>query len=383
MDAIGSDDQLMGATFNMRIVLVISNLIHGGAETQVIAMSRELARRGHAVAIYTLNRNNPRACELEESGVELIADQKRMKLDPAVILRLRRFLRAFRADIAHGFLYDGDLYSRVAAAGTGIPALNSERSDNYQLKPQQQVGLWLTRRLADGVVANSHAGARFAARLFRLPEGRVHVVWNGLDVDAIDSRLRVCNQDYKNEFFANDAIRVACLVGNIKPAKDYLQALAVADRLTRDNPSWRVLFVGEQLAETGGYKGEVMSAYRELELEGRAVFSGLRKDVPEIMSQCDVVFSTSRHEGFPNVVLEAMTAGTPVVSTEYSDIRRILPQSWQVVAERTSEAIASTILRAYEQRKVLIPMQRSWVEANATIQVASENLERVYREFLP
>lgn len=66
----------------MRIVLVISNLIHGGAETQVIAMSRELARRGHAVAIYTLNCDNPRAIELDGSGVELVVDQKRLKLDP-------------------------------------------------------------------------------------------------------------------------------------------------------------------------------------------------------------------------------------------------------------------------------------------------------------
>lgn len=371
----------MGMT-PMRIVLVISNLIHGGAETQVIAMSQELARRGHAVAIYTLNRNNPRAYELQGSGVELVADQKRIKLDPAVILRLRHFLRSFRADIAHGFLYDGDLYSRVAAAGTGIAALNSERSDNYQLKPQQQVGLWLTRHLADGVVANSHAGARFAARLFRLPEHAVHVVWNGLDLATIDTRLRACRQDYKTEFFASATIRLACLVGSIKPAKDYQLALAVADQLTRGALAWRVLFVGDQLEQTGGYKGRVMNAYRELGLEGRVVFAGLRTDVPEIMSQCDVVFSTSQHEGFPNVVLEAMAVGTPVVSTEYSDIRRVLPQPWQVVAERTPAAIATTILRAYEQREVLIPAQRAWVEAHASIQVAGDNLERVYREYL-
>lgn len=366
----------------MRIVLVISNLIHGGAETQVIAMSRELRRRGHAVAIYTLNSNNPRACELDGSGVELVADQKRMKLDPAVIWRLRRFLRAFGADIVHGFLYDGDLYSRVAAAATGIPALNSERNDNYRLKPQQQLGLWLTRHLTDGVVANSHAGARFAARLFRIPEARVHVVWNGVDLAAVDSRVRVCKQNYKTEFFADASIRLACLVGNIKPAKDYQLALLIADLLTRKNPAWKVLFVGDRLTEAESYSRQIMSAYRDLKLEGRVLFAGLRKDVPEIMSQCDVVFSTSQHEGFPNVVLEAMAVGTPVVSTEYSDIRRILPLPWQIVAERTPEVIASTILRAQEQREVLAPMQRAWVETHATVQLAGEDLERTYMEFL-
>lgn len=366
----------------IRVVLVVSNLIHGGAETQVIAMSKELVRRGHAVAIYTLNRSNPRSTELDGSGVVLIADQKRTKLDPAVIGRLRRFLQTFRADIAHGFLYDGDFYTRVATIATGIPALNSERDDNYRLNPQQRVGLLLTRHLAAGVVANSYAGALHAASLYgRRPEA-IDVVWNGIDLSLVASRLRAGAQDYRTHFFKNGAIRLACLVGSIKPAKDYQLALRVANELSRGGSPWRALFIGDQLPHTASYKEQVMQAYRVMGLEGRAVFAGLRSDVLEIMSQCDVVFSTSRHEGFPNVVLEAMAVGTPVVSTEYSDIRRILPQPWQVVAGRDPGALAAAIERADEERAVLAPAQREWVEVHATIQAAADNLELVYRKYL-
>lgn len=362
----------------MRIVLVGHSLIYGGAETQMIVLARELAARGHKVAIYTLEDNNPRAGELEHSGVAIVADRKRWRFDLGVILRLREYLRRFQADIVQGFLLNGNLYARLAAAGTGIPALNSERNDNYRLPLGQRIGLFLTSHLAAGVVANSHAGARFAKSLFRLSGDRVHVAWNGLDPILIDARLASSAADVKREYFASRSVKVACLVGMIRPQKDYALALRVAETLTLMNPEWRVLFVGDCLPQTSHYKDEIMRLRRKLSLEGRAVFAGLRPDVVEIVSQCDVLFSTSLYEGFPNVVLEAMAAGTPVVSTAYSDIRLILPEPWQVVENRDPSMLAEAILRAESERISLARKQRDWVEANATISRAVDRLEDIY-----
>lgn len=367
----------------MRIVIVASNLNYGGAETQIIALTRNLVQRGHAVAIYTLNRNNPRAHELDGSGVEIVADQKRMPFDPGVVWRLRRFMRRFRADIVHGFLFDGDFYSRLAAAGTEIPALNSERSDNYELNRRQQVGHALTRRLAAGVVANSHAGARFAQTMFGLPARHVHVVWNGINVDSIDARIAACRTNVRQEFFGGADVRVACLVGNIKPAKDYILALRTADRLTADQSPWRVLFVGDKLDGGDAYKTAVMREWERVNLGDRVVFAGLRRDVVEIVSQCDVLFSTSLHEGFPNVVLEAMAARTPVVSTEYSDIRKILPFGRQIVRDREPDAFAEAIVRTSHEHEETRIEQRAWVEQNATIEISAARMENVYRLYTP
>src|SRR5688572_1932172 len=103
----------------MRVLFVISDLGFHGAQNQVFELSRELARAGHEVAIYTLNADAPRAEQLKGTGVEVIVDQKRRKLDPAVLKRLRAKIRGWRADIVHGFLFDGDIYARLAAVGTG------------------------------------------------------------------------------------------------------------------------------------------------------------------------------------------------------------------------------------------------------------------------
>jgi glycosyltransferase involved in cell wall biosynthesis len=365
----------------MRILFVVNKLIFGGAETQLIALSAELSRRGHDVAIYTLQRDNPRLGEVASTGVQVIEDQKRQKLDLALLWRLRRFIRDYRPDIVQGILVDGNLHARLAAAGTGVPALNSERNDNYQWPLQHRIGVWLTRGLAAGLVANSHAGARFAQQRFKLPDANVHVVWNGIDPTAVERRASAA-VDPRVEFFGRSDIKVACLVGMIRPAKDYHLALAVAERLHAVDGSWRVLFVGDSNPQTDHYKSTVMTAAKGLVDRGLVSFAGLRKDVPAIVRHANVLFSTSIHEGFPNVVLEAMAVGTPVICTEFSDIRRILPCDWQVVGARDAAALSAAIVRADNERNDIAERQLNWVREHGTISRAADRLEATFRLYV-
>jgi len=377
----------------MRVLFIISELTLGGAQKQVVELARELVRVGHDAAIYTLNDDVPRAKELEGSGVELIVDQKRWKLDPAVIARLRGFIRRWRPDIVHGFLYDGDIYARIAAAGMGIPVLNSERSDNYTISRVQHLAHRLTRPLVHGVVANSRSGSAFAQRLYGYGAGQMHVVWNGVRVEDIEKRAQ-SREDYRSQFFGPGAHRVACLVGAIKPAKDYHLAIDTAASLLELAPDWRVLFIGDQLvkssagyrlgadSDTGGYKGAVLEHFKRTGADERIKFVGERSDALAIVKQCDVLFSTSCREGFPNVVLEAMALGVPVASTDYSDIRHILPHPGQVVPERSPDAVASAILRVYEDRYAIAAEQKRWVREHASIEQATLEMERVYLQYV-
>ena len=377
----------------MRLLLVISDLALHGAQKQVVELARELDRLGHAVAVYTLNDDVPRAAELAGSGVEVIVDQKRSKLDLAVIGRLRRRIVSWRADIVHGFLYDADIYTRIAAAGTGARVLNSERSDNYEISRVQMLAHRLTRGLVHGVVANSRSGADFARRYFGYPERSMHVVWNGMRVEECQRKAQ-SGADHRREFFGEGDYRIACMVGHIKPAKDYPLALEAAAALTRSHPEWRVLFLGEALAQqtgyvagrdsdTASYKRAVMQQYEALglEAEGKVRFGGARPDALAILAQCDVQFMTSCREGFPNVVLEGMVLGVPVVSTDYSDIRLILPRASQVVPSRAPESIAAAIVAADRDREAIVAEQKRWVHEHASIEHAARQMERVYENY--
>lgn len=376
----------------MRVLFIISELTLGGAQKQVVELGRQLVRHGHEAAIYTLNREVPRARELEGSGVQLVVDQKRWKLDPSVLWRLRRFINDWRPDVIHGFLFDGDIYARIAAFGTGLPVLNSERSDNYELSRLQYWTHRATRALVDGLVANSHSGSGFAQRTYGFRPEQCHVVWNGLRVEDFE-RQAISKARYREEFFGPGDFKLACLVGAIKPAKDYHLAIDAAARLVRADPDWRVLFIGDQLAgagsyqagphsDTADYKASVMRHFHAQEIGDKVKFAGARTDAPAIVAQSDVLFMTSCREGFPNVVLEAMVLGVPVVSTDYSDIRRILPRKCQVVENRNADDLAWAILDVYSDRDAIAAEQKRWVRAHASIEKATRELESVYERYI-
>jgi glycosyltransferase involved in cell wall biosynthesis len=225
--------------------------------------------------------------------------------------------------------------------------------------------------------------------LFGFGDARTHVVWNGVRLPLIDRRVQAARPDMRESLFGRSDVWVATLVGSITQRKDHELAIAVAERLVAQDPRWRILFVGASHRQGLRYENAVVrdSISQEERVFARhesspardAIrFVGERSDALELIADSDVLFSTSRHEGFPNVVLEAMAVGTPVVSTDYSDIQLILPQAWQVVASRDAAQLAQAVERARRERAALARVQRDWVEANASIERSADALLAVY-----
>jgi glycosyltransferase involved in cell wall biosynthesis len=365
----------------MKIVKVISSLTYGGAETQVMSMSKELVRQGHKVTIITTENHSPRAHELNGSGVELVSLNKVAKLEFKLLKELREQFKRINPDIIHAYLYDAEFYSRLAALGLGITLINSERNDQYKFNRSQAVGHFLTERLVDGVIANSYAGQKFASVLYKsLPKEKLKVVWNGIDLDHVDDRLFSKNINYKEEWFPRESIKLAVMAASVKPQKNYCYALQIAEKLIEADSTWRVVFLGDEISNSSdSYKTKILASWNTLKHKGKIRFMG----VLEVLAQADVSFLTSHHEGFPNTVLESMAVGTPVVTTEFSDIKKIAIEPWLIKNKHNPDVFVGTINRIIKERDALSKKSRLWVENNCSIVKTVEQLLNVYEEFPP
>ncbi len=375
------------------VVLVISNLEYGGAQRQVVELVNNADPARCNMHICSLSAYVPLAERLHDRHRSLHVVQKRFKFDVSIVPRLARLLRKLRADVVHGYLFDAQIAARLAGWIAGTPVVvGSERNTDYHVKRRQLLAYRLTRRLVDAVIANSRAGAAFNRRMLGHDPAQYRVIHNGVDPDRFRPR---------DPSAARAALgiaveeRVVGMFGSFKAQKNHPMLLAAAVDVLQRCPRTRFLFVGDELyAGMRGsteYKRFIRTLVEELGIRERCLFLGNRDDVEQLYSACDLTVLPSRYEGTPNVVLESMACGVPVVCTEVSDNAQIVPhgRAGYVVPLDDQAALADRILELLQDEPIRRRMgadAREWVVrefstaslVRKTVDVYEQLLQRVF-----
>lgn len=369
----------------IRVALVISNLEFGGAQRQLVELvnaSRELDVHYRLVAMSNVN---PLAEQLHDPDVLRVVE-KRSRFDVSVVPRLARLLRDERTDLVHGFLFDAEMAARLAGrrARTRV-VVGSERNVNYRIKRIQKVAYRLTHGMRDACIANSNAGAEFNARQLGYPDGHYRVVYNGVDTErfkpqAREAACRLLGLDTSK--------RWAGLVGSFKAQKNHAVFLRAARSLFDDIPDLGIVLAGDTLADgqrgTDAYKAGILAEIERLELGDRIVLLGNRADIENVYPACDLTVLPSLHEGTPNVALESMACGVPVVASDVSDNRIVIPDGevGHVVALNDVAATARamrSVLDAGTQAR-LGAQARRHAETRFSNAAFARNMLAVYRQ---
>jgi glycosyltransferase involved in cell wall biosynthesis len=170
-------------------------------------------------------------------------------------------------------------------------------------------------RACPRALANSHRGAEFIRKKFRVPDGRIRVIPNGIDFDGLRGRAR--ESSYRAMLKIPQAAPLVAYVGKNSRVKNIPRFLAMWERVSAALPDAHAALVG------GGLGERDRDALLGTCPPDRTHFLGPRDDVPSLLAQTDVLVLTSNSEGAPNVVLEALALGTPVVSTDVGDVARM------------------------------------------------------------
>jgi glycosyltransferase involved in cell wall biosynthesis len=301
-----------------RIAYVIGELGTGGAEYQLYELVRGLDGARFTPTVITLAAGGYWAERIGAIGVPVIELPSRHSMELGRLRRLRRLLRELAPHVLHTVLWSGNAYGRLAAIGLGIPVvITAER--NVIRRPGWQR---LIERGLDGMtdryLVNSAAVVEELTARGGLARAKMQVVHNGIDLGAIPpfdpdrGRARLALG------FA-PARRLVAQVGRLEPQKDYSTFLAAAARVAAHAADVDFLVVGD-----GRLRDELEREAARLGIGERVRFTGTRHDVPALLGAVDVLALTSRYEGLPNVVIEAMATGAVAVATDVGGARELV-----------------------------------------------------------
>lgn len=290
----------------MKIVFLISSLGSGGAERVASTLCSEWARQGHDVTLVATYSGVGVAFYpvSELVNVIFLADlvqARRMSLASYLtrLFALRKILLSNSADVVVSFLPNVNIAAIFATAFTKVPVVISERRDPVS-HPASRLWEWACSafyRFADAVVVQTDNVRRSIGTLYPslkhvvcLPNPMPQELEQFLRADMAKSR------------------RVLLSLGRITFGKQVDHALKAFADLADGNEGWDLHVYGD-----GPEKEALMSLIAELGLEGRVFLMGTTTQPWDVMAKADVFVMTSRSEGFPNALLEAMAVGLPCV----------------------------------------------------------------------
>jgi glycosyltransferase involved in cell wall biosynthesis len=381
----------MAETRPMSVCLLISSLEFGGAERQVVEMVRSFDPKVVRPIICSLSSKVPLARFLPGKKDELNIVQKRGRFDLTTVFRVARLLRRHRVDVVHAFLFDAEIVARLAAPLAGVPVvIASERNTEYTRPRLHTVMLKSTERLFDVMVANSMSGKRFNIRTLGLSDSQIEVVHNGVDVERFKPD-RTTGLAFREKLGIGPETPLIGMVGSYKRQKAQDSFLKMAARIRVDVPSAHFVLVGEPLRddfeETSRFQAEVQELAKTLKLAECVRFLGNQQDMKAVYNACNATALLSIREGTPNVVLESMACGVPVIATDVADNALIIVngKTGFVVptgAHEAAAACATRILQNPALHREMSAAARAHACEQFSLRTAAGKLEKIYARCL-
>lgn len=331
----------------MRILYVITGLGGGGAEKVVCDLADEMCSRGHIVKIAYLKG-------------EVVVYPKNKKID-LVYLGLESVLHAlsffknyrdllisFTPDVVHSHMVHANIFTRISRKFYPIPKLICTAHSSNEGGSLRMLAYKFTHSLADLTTNVSSEASRNFEIKKGVPKGEIKTIYNGIDLKKFIKNSLV-KDDLKKSLNIKKNIPIFIAVGRFHEAKDYpnlINAFKIfMERVIHNNDYSNVpllLIVGD-----GELKNEVESLIKSFNLNNNIKLLGRRNDIPDLLNLADYFILSSKYEGLPTVIMEAMACETFVISTNCSGSEEIMGDTGIRVPISDSTALAEGLLKAF------------------------------------
>jgi glycosyltransferase involved in cell wall biosynthesis len=322
----------------MNVAHVIAPSLAGGAESVVLALASAAKDRTRAAIVNQMADASAPPISLTamllERGVAAVEIRCGRRRYRSEVRALTEHLRATNVTLVHTHGYHGTWVGFFAARRLGLPVVATVHgylTRSIKERLYNVLDRWLLRRF-DAVIAVSE-GIQAQLIAGGIARDRLHLVQNGF----ASSRL-LDRGEARGRLGLGERDRVVGWIGRLSPEKGpdlFLQAIAAGD------PRWRAVIIGE-----GPELPKLVELARrlKLDLDDRVRFLGFRSDAAELLLAFDVLALTSRQEGTPMVLLEAVAAGVPIAAFAVGGVPKLLsPETAMLVTPQDPRAFANML----------------------------------------
>ncbi len=362
------------------ITFIITTLVYGGAQTQVLALMKLLKDRGWQPSIISMIEPEAFTEELAEMGIPVASlDMGRGSADPRALLKLRRILNEWQPSIIHSHMVHANLLARIARVFTKMPILISTAHNINEGGRIREIGYRLTDPLCDLTTNVSQAAVDRYVDIGAAPKNKIELMVNGLDASRFTGFSETDRKAKRAELGLGDAFTWLA-VGRYDVEKDYPNLISAFKQVQKSQDS-KLLIVGHGPIN-------IMELAKEHGVENQVQDLGIRKDIPALMNAVDAYVMSSAWEGLPMVLLEAAASSLPIVTTNVGGNAEIVQhnQTGYVVPHANADALAKAMLElenlSPEQRQSFGLAGRSFVQENYDLEKIVSQWEDIYNSYL-
>ncbi|MDP2923095.1 MAG: glycosyltransferase [Candidatus Omnitrophota bacterium] len=361
----------------LNVLFVVPYLLTGGAERVVINLAKGLDRRKFNPIVCCLTTRGELAEELENNGIRVIVLGKKGKFDISVIRKLAAVIRENDIDIINTHLWGANFWGRIAAKKAGVKVIiaTEHNEDVWKSGLFLMLDRWLVRS-TDKIIAVSNKVKEFYVGK-GIPEEKIEVIYNGVESKSLAGYESLAGS-IREEFGIKKDEIVLAIIGRLVPQKGHRYLFEAVSALDGQYKV-KVIVVGD-----GPLLRSLRSQVARLKLQEKVIFTGLRKDVKEILGITDILVMPSLREGLPMVALEAMAAGVPIIAAKVGGIPEIITdcQNGLLVDSENSKEISQAIRRLVQDRALLQKLgknARHTFENGFTNEIMLEKTEQLYQ----
>jgi glycosyltransferase involved in cell wall biosynthesis len=318
----------------MRLLFINSIQMFGGGEIWMLRTLQALQERGHQVWLCCRPETElARRAVAQGVPVKLLAF--RGDFDPFTISRLAWFMKRERIDVVLTNMDKELRLGGLAAKIAGVRAVIPRRGIDYPLKNRWRYR-FAYNVLATQIIANSEATRQALLRNAPwLDPQRIEVIYNGI---AIQPFLQPSERHLRKEWNVPKEAPLLGFAGQFDERKGIDVLLAAFGRIHRQVPQARLVLVGR-----GPLQEMIESEVRRLNWGDAVLLPGFVDDVVAVMQAIDILLLPSLWEGFGIVLIEAMAAGKPAISTNTSSMPEIIAdgQTGYLVPPNDAEKLAN------------------------------------------